>query len=200
MRRLLNNKVILVYILGATLGLFVGFIIFSNSVRNGSAAAFVYWIRRPEFYWHWTVFGGVIAGFGFYIFHGSRSPQAASQDSGARHEKSRVAEYQLLIARAVAELKINDSYSRQNIYVRVRSALANQSLSKDEFAREQHTLERAIQNFENGSPREIFFFGNPQHRPATMTLMFSIFFPGIWVIDITCMSLYWVARMPKVLR
>jgi hypothetical protein len=36
---------------------------------------------------------------------------------------------------------------------------------------------------------------NPFHRATTTLLVFAIFFPGIWIIDFTCMSLYWVARL-----
>ena len=39
---------------------------------------------------------------------------------------------------------------------------------------------------------------SPLHRPSTAILFLCmLFFPRVWLLDITCMSLYWVARVPR---
>jgi hypothetical protein len=40
--------------------------------------------------------------------------------------------------------------------------------------------------------------GNPRHRATTTFLIVSVFLMGnLWLIDVCCMSLYWVARLPR---
>jgi hypothetical protein len=46
----------------------------------------------------------------------------------------------------------------------------------------------------DNSPASLEGITNPFHRPTTTLLLFAMF-SGIWVIDVTCMSLYWVARL-----
>jgi hypothetical protein len=37
-----------------------------------------------------------------------------------------------------------------------------------------------------------------KYQPAsTILLLASMYFPAYWLLDATCMSLYWVARLPK---
>jgi hypothetical protein len=181
--------------LGATLGLFVGFIVFAISVRSGTGAAFSFWIQRPGLYWPWPTFGGAIAGLDFYAVWILRRPR--QQDAEKPSEKSRVDAYHSLIAKAVSQLPTSDHASRGAIYNRARNALADHS-SKEEFKREHRALETAIRKFERDVPQETIKLSDPRHRPTTTLLVISIlFFPRLWLIDVTCMSLYGAARLPK---
>ena len=180
--------------LGAMLGLFIGFILFSIAVRSGTGAAFAFWIMRPDLYWPWPTFGAAIAWLAFYAMWILRRPRQQIADK--IDINSRVDVYHSLIDRTVAQLPFNDPVSRQNVYDRARTALADHS-SKAELAHEQQALEVAIRKFEKRAPRQAFF-GNPFHRPTTISLLLSIyFFRGFWAIDCTCMSLYWVARIKR---
>jgi hypothetical protein len=121
-----------------------------------------------------------------------------------------MADYSLLIARAVSRLESNTSEARQQLYERARTALIAQ-LTKDsavselEIALEQSALEAAIFELEQKSSAEHFCQPTLQsrenqrlnHRGSTTLLIFSIlFFPVLWVIEPICMSVYWVARLP----
>jgi hypothetical protein len=183
--------------LGAVLGLFVGFIVFSTAVRSGTGATFIFWVQRPGLYWPWPTFGAVIGGLGFYAVWASRRPR--QPDTGKLGERSRVEVYFSLIARAVSQLPLNDRASREVVYDRARHALIDH-LSKSELEREQHALEASIREFERRAPPDLTNLRNPLHRPTATLLVISIFFPRLWLIDITCMSLYWVARLPKISR
>ena len=102
--------------------------------------------------------------------------------------------YYPVIAKAVSELPVNEPKAREAVYDRARNVLADRSLPS-EFERESFALETAIRRVEKGAPR--ITIGNPLHRPTTISLVISLFFPRIWVLDVTCMSLYWVGRLPK---
>lgn len=187
--------------LGAMLGLFVGFILFSVAVRSGSGAAFAFWIMRPGLYWPWPTFGAAIAWLGLCAVWILRRPrqQAAIPITPATPEMdttARVDVYHSLIARAVSQLPINDPANRQTVYDRARGIL-DEHPSKADLLPEQRALEAAIQKFERRAPRKVTF-RNPFHRPTTISLLLSIYFlRGFWAIDCTCMSLYWVARLKR---
>jgi hypothetical protein len=134
--------------------------------------------------------------------------------------------YRSLIAKAVSQLPVKDQAGRHEVYNRARSALANR-LSKEKFRRERRALEEAITRFERTALREaagpstparsakptnrqkshsVLDYlvepnkptpGNPLHRPSTGFLIFSMLWPQYWLIDVTCMSLNWVARLTK---
>ena len=183
------------------LGLFIGFILFSITVRSGTGAAFAFWIARPGLYWPWPMFGAAIAWLGFYAVLILRRPRRRGSvptipAADKMDIKARVDAYHSLIAKAVAQLSINDPASRQGVYDRARTALGDHSSTTD-LAHEQRALEAAIQKFERRAPRKVDL-RNPFHRPTTVTLLLSIYlFRGLWAIDCTCMSLYWVARFKK---
>ncbi len=187
--------------LGAMLGLFIGFILFSIAVRSGTGAAFAFWIVRPGLYWPWPMFGAAIAWLGFYaVLILRRSRRRGSVPTITATPKmdttARVDVYHSLIARAVSQLPINDPANRQSVYDRARGILGDHS-SKADVGQEQRALEAAIQKFEKRAPRKVTF-RNPFHRPTTISLLLSIYFlRGFWAIDCTCMSLYWVARFKK---
>ena len=184
--------------LGAMLGLFIGFILFSVAVRSGTGAAFAFWIVRPGLYWPWPTFGAAIAWLGFYavwILLRPRhqvavpvTPATAKMDT-----KARVDAYHSLIARAVAQLPLNDPANRQVVYDRARGILGDHS-SKADVVQERRALEAAIKKFEKRAPRKVTF-RNPFHRPTTISLLLSIYFlRGFWAIDCTCMS---IAQKPR---
>jgi hypothetical protein len=102
--------------------------------------------------------------------------------------------YHPLIANAVSELPVNEPKARRAVYDKVRNVLAER-LPPSEFERESFALETAIRRVEKGAPR--INIGTPLHRPTTISLVISLFFPRLWLIDVTCMSLYWVGRLPK---
>jgi hypothetical protein len=130
-------------------------------------------------------------------------------------------EYCPVIARAVASLADNTPEARQAVYDRARSVLITQLHGQDhsQIMHEQNALEAAIEQIEaDALPRHSSsssFWGrkdsgssplrtNPRTREpliatkaSTVLLIVSLFFPRIWLIDLTCMSLWWVARLPS---
>jgi hypothetical protein len=112
--------------LGAMLGLFIGFILFSITVRSGTGATFAFWIARPGLYWPWPMFGAAIGWLGFYAVWILRQPrrQGSVPAIPAKVDvKARVDVYHSLIARAVSQLPINDPANRQVVYDRARGVL-----------------------------------------------------------------------------
>jgi len=181
-------------VLGATLGLFVGFIVFSVAVASGTGRVFAFWIARPSLYWPWPTFGAAIAGLSFYAvqtLRGPRQPMPEELDA-----KARTNAYHSLISKAVLQLPFNNWRARQNVYDRARMVLS-ESASKERLKREQVALEVAVRRFERYAPRDVASSGNPLHRPTTTSLVISLFFPNLWLIDVTCASLNWVARIPN---
>ena len=68
--------------LGALLGLFIGFVVFSIAHGGGTGAVFAFWIQRPGLFWPWPMFGAAIAGLSLYavwIFHRPRKPVGKSR-------------------------------------------------------------------------------------------------------------------------
>ncbi len=213
--------------LGAVFGLFVGFFSVVATARSGftAGALFKFWIQRPDLYWPWPTFGAVIAGLAFYAVRILRRPRPTVSASGAADAlgaESRADDYYPVIARAISQLPSDTREARQTLYDRARMALAaqlkdGQHTSKSEAKR--LALEIAIRRVEerassSQSPhaipvipnvehapkkkfRQSVAISSPFHRPTTTLLIISIFFPRLWIIDFTCMSLYWVARLPK---
>jgi|HubBroStandDraft_1064217.scaffolds.fasta_scaffold272441_1 hypothetical protein len=102
--------------------------------------------------------------------------------------------YYPLISKAVSQLPIYDHDARQRVYATARMVLAERS-APGEFERERRALETAIRRVEHSAPK--ITMGNLLHRPTTISLVISLFFPRLWLIDVTCFSLYWVGRLPK---
>lgn len=107
-------------------------------------------------------------------------------------------DYFTLIERVVSTLQTNDRLNRIKVYDRARAALRNELHGQDRsrIKHERKALEEAIREIETDAAAQ----QRTQQKvePAsTVLLIFSIFFPGIWVIDFTSMSLYWVARLPR---
>ncbi len=130
----------------------------------------------------------LITQIGFYVVRLLRRP--AKFNAEARADV-----YYPLIAKAVSELPVNEPKARRAVYDRARRVLAERS-PPTEFERESFALETAIRRIEKSAPR--IAIGNPLHRPTTISLVISLCFPRLWLIDVTCMSLYWVGRLPKV--
>jgi uncharacterized protein len=182
--------------LGAVLGLFVGFIIFSISIRRGTGAAFSFWIRHPSFNWPWPTFGAAIAGLGLYAGWILRRPREPAGES-------RTDIYHSLIAKAVSQLPVNDQASRHEVYDRARSVLADR-LSKKDFRRERRSLEAAVTKFERlalpGSPEPVAvirherLLGRPGRPPVVRIIDFCTAHPWRVLISaavITVASAYY---------
>jgi hypothetical protein len=115
------------------------------------------------------------------------------------------ADYHSVIARAVSGLADNTPAARQILYDRARMAVAAQlhgqdpPISESHIARERLALEAAIRRIEEeASPRHTTRPPKVHGPASTALLIASILFLRIfWVMDFTCMSLYWVARLPK---
>jgi hypothetical protein len=182
-----------VCILGAVVGLFVGFIVFAVSVARGTGEVFAHWIARPSLYWPWPTFGVAISGLTFCLIRILRARRSSDDKFDA---KSRTDAYYALISRAVSRLPINDGKTRQSVFGRARKALSDHC-SESELPRELVALEAAIQKIERRAPPERVNLRSPLHRPTTTMLVISLFFPGLWMLDVTCVSLYWVARIPN---
>jgi hypothetical protein len=84
-----------VCIVGAVVGLFVGFVVFAISVARGTGDVFAHWIARPSLYWPWPAFGVAIAGLTFWAFRILRGPRH-STDDGAGAESRADAYYALI--------------------------------------------------------------------------------------------------------
>jgi hypothetical protein len=109
-------------------------------------------------------------------------------------------DYYPIIAGAVSKLPDNTVEARQELYNHARATLARQLEHDTRIERERRALEKAIRQAEiycvlPGSA------GRTKYEPAsTILLLASMYFPGCWLLDVTCMSLYWVARLPRMNR
>jgi Flp pilus assembly protein TadB len=110
-------------------------------------------------------------------------------------------DYYSIIAQAVLKLPNNTTKARQELYSHARAALARQ-LEQDpaRIKRERRALEKAIRQVESRAALNIKQLNRTGYEsPSTALLIASILFlGGLWVLDCTAMSSYWVvARLPK---
>jgi hypothetical protein len=105
-------------------------------------------------------------------------------------------EYYVIINRAVSKLSPNSTAARQRVYDHARNALQSQLLNHDPsvIERERGALEGAIRNVETIADLRDKEKLGPR---STGLLVASIWLPGLWAMDFTSMSLYWVARLPR---
>lgn len=109
-------------------------------------------------------------------------------------------DYHAVIGEAIERLAKNNIASRQELYRRARSTLKLQLQGQQQFStrNELRALEQAIRDAETSAVNA----ERDQQRlfpQSTVYLGLSIYlFPHFWAIDFTCMSLFWVARFPKV--
>jgi hypothetical protein len=96
--------------------------------------------------------------------------------------------YYPLVFSAVSQLPNNTLASRQELYGRARLGLAEKHRGQKSLKRELRSLEFAIHSVEK-SPRTVL-----ENHGSTPLLILSVFFPRLWLIDITGMSLFWVVR------
>jgi hypothetical protein len=104
-------------------------------------------------------------------------------------------DYHPLVRRAVYQLE-SDS-DRRSLYERLQQAqiteLKKLGFSKAEFSKECRALSTAISNIDS----EIKTLHRFRKKGSTALLSFSLLFPGLWMLDPTCMAVYWVARFPR---
>jgi hypothetical protein len=119
--------------------------------------------------------------------------------SGFREPDSE-ADYESLITRAVSQLADNNPRDRQGLYDRALAALTTQlqqqsrELSASRIAKEKRALAAAVRRVEKDARTKERQKTRAMKGASTALLVFSLLFPGLWAIDFTCMSLYWVAR------
>jgi hypothetical protein len=112
-------------------------------------------------------------------------------------------DYYGFISRAAAELNGNATEVRETLYERVRTALVTQSLRQEppvsisQIEIERAALESAISQFEKNEQREERLRSRKLKKASTALLIASMFAPGLWALDFTSMSIYWVARLPR---
>jgi hypothetical protein len=110
-------------------------------------------------------------------------------------------DYYSIIAGAASKLPANTVEARQELYDHARATLARQLEQDARFERERRTLEKAIRQVESRAALNIKQLNRTAYEPAsTILLLASMYFPAYWLLDVTCMSLYWVARLPRMNR
>jgi hypothetical protein len=114
-------------------------------------------------------------------------------------------DYYAFVSRAVSELSANTAEARETLYERARTALdaqlhrQDQPMSSSQIANERTALELAIRRLEKDAQIRERQQIRELKKPSTALLIASVcFFPVLWMLDFTSMSLYWVARLPKI--
>jgi hypothetical protein len=115
------------------------------------------------------------------------------------------ADYRPLVARAVASLgDAGTVQSRKDLYERVRAEHAAQlnklTFTAAERSQERAALEAAILAVESDTMPARASSDRLGRKGSTGLLIFSMLFPGLWALDFTCMSIFWVARCPIIRR
>jgi hypothetical protein len=125
---------------------------------------------------------------------GEPSPEAKTQAPSVTDaaEPSAPNNYYALISDAVSRLEDKSEKARQAIYVKARTVLADklQGYGRSDTRREWKALEKAIRDVEENY--------KPTKAASTISLIASILFlPGLWIMDASSMSLYWIASLRK---
>jgi hypothetical protein len=93
-----------------------------------------------------------------------------------------------LMFREASALPENNAMAREELYGRARYGLAERMRGQKSLKSELRALEFAIRSVER-SPHAVI-----ESRAATSLLILSVMFPGLWLTDITGVSLFWVVR------
>ena len=115
------------------------------------------------------------------------------------HLGPRTKHYYAIIEHAVSQLENKDSQSRETLYAQARTILDQKLQGQPDWdaQQERKAFEKAIRDFE-GFKKYIHEFAVEPEPASTAGLILSIYFlKGLWMLDATSMSLYWVARLPK---
>ncbi len=121
-----------------------------------------------------------------------------SKQGGAQNVT--ISDYKVIIKRAISQLSSDRPDTRAAIYARARTALLSiEFVSDDRLKQNSSNLEDAISMIENEYSDIV---DNPRlsvaKKGSTALLAFTILaLPGLWIIDFTSMSIYWVARPRK---
>jgi hypothetical protein len=124
-------------------------------------------------------------------------PAKEETPAGLSFAAARTKHYYAIIEHAVSQLENKDSQSREALYAKARTVLDQKLQGQPEWDQEKKALETAIREFE-GFKKYIHEFAVEPGPPSTAGLILSMyFFKVLWIMDVTLMSLYWVARLPK---
>lgn len=151
----------------------------------------------------WPVGAPILVLVVLWVTAGFQGPaRESNKDSTAPEPASHrsMADYYPIIARAVASLTENTPQARQAVYDRARSVLLTQLDGQHaRIGREQKSLEAAIHKIEIAEKYRDRTTREPiiARKASTALLLVSMFFPQVWLMDATCMSVWWVARLPK---
>jgi hypothetical protein len=143
---------------------------------------------RPEFWFN--AFAPIFAGWlsAYPIIWTARCVLAGQKAGQKSTPRVLVFDYESILERAISKLESNNPHAREEIYARARSALSSTEFVDDNQRKTNMSkLEQAIRLVEKRSPRPI------PAKGSTTLLFVTILFPGLWVMDFTSMSIYWVA-------
>jgi hypothetical protein len=163
------------------------------------------WRYASDAFWSLLIvpIGGPILFFMIiWIVAGFRKFNEATSQSEPPSQPSTV-DYYAFISRAVSELNGNTAEAREALYERARTALVAQlhrqdpPVSSSQIEIERAALGSAIRRLEKDEQSKERLRTRELKKPSTALLIASMFFPGLWALDFTSMSIYWVARLPR---
>jgi hypothetical protein len=131
-----------------------------------------------------------------WILNGFRKADETNEESEP------LPDYEALIRRAVGETPFANRRERKAVYRRARTALENNGkhLPARERAARWRKLGLAVRSAEADFAAQERARRKAE-KASTALLLFTVFIiPGIWLLDVSSLALYWIARLPVLKR